>query len=709
VQGAIVKQPTSDDVTVTVLRNGNTASPVYQRTFAAAETGSFAEVPPVAVAAKDHLTFQVSSQTPVDPNLVQWTPQVTLGSGQPQAVQPLYATIAQLAPTGQPTQSWPVPAGWDQTLHLSWSPTGAPAVLYVQGLQSLLSRSALPTSAATFDLPVQATAGQPLFVTVLAQDAGNPGTLSVTANGGPVPVNLRFPAPAATDPLSGGWHGWFYGAWNGNKPFSEAGLALPQSRSDALPDVTPAVASAQGTTGFPQPAWTGTGFDLYQAAEGVKPSRQGGNAAGNLDQSMAASPGGGLTTLRKTTGRSGGVDVAAGVSLAVTLGDSQSEVDLIDMNGDRYPDQVTGSGVRFSDGRSGFGPLQPYPGLASAVRRSEDANVSIGIGLGSSFTKKGGDGKPKGVVSTMPSVGSTVGLSQTRYDLIDVNGDGLPDLVTMNSGATTATVQLNLGYRFGAPEAWPLPAWDASSGGPGSCTDLVGIAGSAIGSLISDRNSPNALTFTRSSALNAGVAIGPFGASVATSLARTLVAMIDVNGDGLPDHVSKEQGESFFRVKLNHGDGWDPEERWPVPDWATTLGDGYFIPGTLQCLDSVSYTGNIAANTSLGFQDCLQLVPPVPVVGLDLELTGQILGSGGGLQLFFQDLDGDGLPDHVLKKPNDPNVYVKRNLATQANLLSAVQRPLGGSLRLTYRRQGNRVGLSDDATHKVDMPETQWV
>ncbi|HVR07482.1 MAG TPA: toxin TcdB middle/N-terminal domain-containing protein, partial [Thermoanaerobaculia bacterium] len=710
VQGAIVKQVTSDDVTVTVVQNGNTASPVYQRTFAAAEVGSFAEVPPVGVAAKDKLTFRVSSQTPVDPNLVQWTPQVALGGNQPQAVQPFYDTVARLAPTDQPTVSWPVPASWDQTLHVSWAPGGAAATLYVQAPQSLLGRTALPASATTFDLPVQAATGQPLFVTVLAPDASSLGTLSVTGNGGAVPVNQRYPAPASKEPLSGGWHGWYYGEWNGNKPFSEGGLALPQSQSAGVPDFTPAVPNWQGTTGFALAAWTGSGFDLYQAAEGVKPSRQGGNAAGNLDLAMGTSAGGGLNVVRKTTGKSVGVDVSAGLNLAVSLADNQTEVDLLDMNGDRYPDQVTGSGVRFSNGRDGFGDLQPFPGLNSAVRLTKDANVTTGIGLGTTFSKKSGGGKPKGVVSTMPSVGSTVALSQTRYDLIDVNGDGLPDLVTMGSGATAATVQLNLGYRFGAPETWPLPAWNTGSGGgPGSCTDLVGIAAGGIASLISDRNSPNALNFTRSSALQAGVAIGPFGASASTTLARTLVAMIDVNGDGLPDHVSKEQGEPFFRVKLNHGDGWDPEQLWPVPDWNTTLGDGYVIPGSLQCLDAVSYTGNIASDASLGFQDCLVLVPPVPVVGLDLEITGQVLGSGGGLQLFFQDLDGDGLPDHVLKKPNDPNVYVKRNLATQANLLTAVQRPLGGSFQLSYRRQGNRVGLSDDGSHKVDMPETQWV
>jgi RHS repeat-associated protein len=705
VQGPFVKQTTSDDVTVTVLKNGDMVSPVYQRTFAAVQVGSFDEVPPIPVAKNDRLSFQVSSSTPVDPNLLPWAPQVTLGSHQPQAIQPLY-TVPKLDPSAQPTQSWPVPAGWDQNLHFDWTPGSGTATLYVQGLNRLIDRRDL-AGAASFDIPgIQANAGEPLFVTVLGPTGG--GMLAVTGNGGAVPVNLRSVAPATTEALSGGWHGWFYGEWNGNKAFSEGGLALPQSQNDALPDFTAAVANGQGVTGFAQPAWTGAAPDLYQAAEGVKPGRQGGNAAGNLDQTSAPTAGGGLGVLRVTTGRTGGLDVSAGVSLAVSLGDSESELDLVDMNGDRYPDQVSSSGVRFSNGRNGFGDLQPFPGLNSSVRRSEDANVSASIGFGFPYTKKDSGGKPNGVVTTMPTVGDTVALSTSRYDLIDVNGDGLPDRVSMNSGATAAIVQLNLGYRFGAPEVWPLPAW-ASDGGPGSCTDLVDVIGNGISSLIVDRNSPNALSFTRSSALHAGVAIGPFGASVSSTLARTLVQMIDVNGDGLPDHVSKEQDEDFFRVKLNHGDGWDPEQRWPVPPWSTQLGTTYVIPGVNHCLDAVSYTGNIGANASLGFQDCIQLVPPVVVLGLELEISGQIQGNGGGLQLSLEDLDGDGLPDHVLKKPFDSNVYVKRNLAQQANLLIGVQRPLNGSLQLSYARQGNQVGLSSDGQRRVDMPDTQWV
>ena len=104
------------------------------------------------------------------------------------------------------------------------------------------------------------------------------------------------------------------------------------------------------------------------------------------------------------------------------------------------------------------------------MRRSDDANITASIGgIGVAFGKKNGKGKSGGVRVTLPSVGSTVSLSQTEYDLIDVNGDSLPDRVSMQPDGEFVSVQLNLGYRFGAPESWSLPKLKTS----GHCNDAV--------------------------------------------------------------------------------------------------------------------------------------------------------------------------------------------------------------------------------------------
>ncbi len=366
------------------------------------------------------------------------------------------------------------------------------------------------------------------------------------------------------------------------------------------------------------------------------------------------------------------------------------------MNGDGYPDQVSSGGVRFSNGRDGFEGYQSFAGLESGVREVDDASASTSIGLGINSVKKDGAGKVAAVLSSLPSGGSTVALSQTRTDLIDVNGDGLPDRVAMDPGSGAVTVQLNLGYRFGAAESWPLPSWN--HGGDGRCSDVIDSLGSALGSL-SPLDTLDALNFTRSSAVHVGGAFGPFGASVVSTLARTLVEMADINGDGLPDRVAKEEGEDYFRVQLNLGDHWDQERRWYAPGWSTSIGDGYNPLGIFHCLDAVAFNGNVETEGSAGAPICIPLVPPIPVVGLQIEVSAQAFGGQGGLQLFFQDLDGDGLADHVLKKAGDPNLYVKRNQAERVNLLSAVHRPLGSTIELSYQRRGNT----------PDMPASQWV
>ena len=692
IAGPLVKQATSDDVTVTVSLG---ADPIYSRTFAAAEQGSFDEIPAFPVQPGDVLFLRVASDTPVDPARVQWTPTVALGGGgggtAPSQPALVAFTVPQTLPLDRPTQSWPAPVAGDNAVQVSWQPsTSNRAVLYVQGIHRLIAKQEL-TAASELSLNVPAAAGEPLFFTLLVDQMADAGTLSVYGGGGAVPYNLRLRddgAPASV--LSGGYHGWFSGEWNG-AAFDPQGLELPSDTS-STPSFASGIPAPQGTAALAAPLWTGTGHDLYVAAEGVKPSRRGGNVTRILDQASGGVSGSGLAVLRQTSTRTAGLSAGVVAGIALSQGDSETAVDILDMNGDRYPDQVSESGVSFSNGRDGFAPPQSFAGLDSAVREAADANASTSIGLGVNFVKKNGRGKAAAVLSSLPSAGSTVALSQTESDLIDVNGDGLPDRVTMEPGSGAVSVQLNLGYRFGAPEDWELPRWDSS--GSGRCQDVIDFLSSALGSL-SSFDTLDALNFTRSSAVHVGAAVGPFGGSVVTTLARTLVDLVDVNGDGLPDRVAKEQDESFFRVQLNLGSGWDQERRWYAPDWSTSIGDGYNPLGIFRCLDAVAFNGNVEIQGSAGAPVCI----PLLLVGLQIEASVQVFDGQGGMQLFFQDLDGDGLADHTLKKAGDSNVYVKRNQAGRVNLLAAVHRPLGSTIELAYERRGNH----------PDMPFNQWV
>ncbi|HEX2550482.1 MAG TPA: toxin TcdB middle/N-terminal domain-containing protein, partial [Nocardioidaceae bacterium] len=511
-----------------------------------------------------------------------------------------------------------------------------------------------------------------------------------------LPANVRLEDPeAAGNVLSGGWHGWYYGEWNGAKAFQESGLG-PDSE-----DFVAAVPQWQGSRELASPLWRAGGFDLSITGGEVKPSRRGTNVTAELRQANGVGVGGGSGPglLRKTYGRTEGAGAnAGGASLSLATGYSEVQLDLLDLNGDELVDHVGQGGAGFSTG-GGFGAFTGVPGL-DAIRHLDDFNASAAVSVGLHYTKKDGQGNPQAVLSTMPSAGATTAVTRTRDDLVDVNGDGLPDRVSLAVGSNVLEVRLNLGYRFGAPEAWPLPRW----GGGSRCREVVDLSG------LTSLDTLDSISLTRSAAYNLGAAFGPIGGGVGVTLSRTLASFVDVNGDGLADHVAKDGGEDFLRVKLNRGDGWEPEQRWYLADggWPSTPGDGYNPGGVFQCVDGLELTGNIDGNGSAGAPICIPLIPPIPIAGLQIEISAQASGGDGGLQLSFEDLDGDRLPDQILKKKGEGTVWVKRNQAEKVNLLAAVHGPLGGSIALDYVRQGNRVDLSNP-DHRIDMPSSQWV
>lgn len=714
ITGALTKQQTSDDVQVRILRRPNLVDqlgipieiPFYERTFPAAEETSFSDFPPFTVASGDLVFIRLISNTPIDPRKIQWTPSIEFvgQTNPPDLPEELKSGTAQVAMNvtnwsgTAPLETWTPPAAGEQTFKVSCNLT-SPATLYVQRVNRLVSRRDVASGTSEVELKFSTDTTEPLFVTFFGPNSLINGDCSV--NGGAVPVNFRWKnLRGETLNLSGGYHGWRYGEWNGNIPLLlEAMLAPPvppEDEDDPPPDpaAIPGAPRWEGSEDVDRPIWLATGFDFHISATTVKPSRRGGNAAGILDSASGAASG--LSILRKTDGQTIGVDASIdiisglGGGLGLSWGKSDTTLDLLDMNGDGYPDQVSGSGVRFSNGRSSFGALRPFPGLAEFVRRTEDGNVSTSAGLGISFTRRKGDGSVSSISAPVPNVGNTISLSHTMSDLVDVNGDGLPDRVVMTPGAASMTVLLNLGNRFSEAELWDLPPLSEAN----RCNDVVDYVSSNLAEMV-HLDSMSGLSFTRSSGLSAGLAIGPFGGGVSTTLSRTLVELIDVNGDGLPDRVAKDHNDPYFRVQINLGDRWDHERRWYAPNWPVSIGDGYNPGGAFQCLDAVSFNGNIEVTGSAGAPICI----PLLVIGIQIELSAQGFGSlGEGMQLAMEDLDGDGLTDHILKKKNDANVYVRRNQAGGVNLLRSIERPLGSTIVISYQRRGNT----------VNNPHSQW-
>ena len=512
VLGSLTKQATPADVTLTVLQ---IAIPpvVHSWSFKADQAGSFDVVLPdaITVAPGTVLVFHPGSAAPIDPSLVQWTPQVTYENG-------LYCRVP-------PEDPVPVP------------------------ICGVLTCQTDPVS------------GQDLCTV-----AGDPRAGRIPRNAVSQSADAWvdvFPPPwNQPDVLSGGYHGWFYGEWNGDREFHASDLKEPDKGDDddPPPPPPPFVAARPNPHGAAGPVWEASGFDLYMAAEGVKPSRQGRDAAADLAQANGT-PGAPLGLIRKTSGTTVGIEASLGpAGASLSCGASDTQLDLIDLNGDSYPDQVSGDAdlttdltscgglfdastatgtstdgkVLLGDGRGGFAaallPFTGFTGLQSPVRRTADATLSLSAGLSLNYPRKGGKGNSKSIANPMPSVGSSLSYSQTTTDLVDVNGDGLPDRVAMIPGSSAVKVRLNLGYRFGAEETWDLPSWTESAA---SCLDIAHLGTDELAKVTSF-GSFDALRHTSSTVVNAGLAFGPIGGGVGTTLSRTLDTI---------EQLSKKRGQ----------------------------------------------------------------------------------------------------------------------------------------------------------------------
>ena len=313
------------------------------------------------------------------------------------------------------------------------------------------------------------------------------------------------------------------------------------------------------------------------------------------------------------------------------------------------------------------------------------------------------DGNAVGFVGA--GVGLSYAVSATTADLIDINGDGLPDHVTVD-GTGTVRAHLNLGNRFSGEIPWSATPWLTQS--VSNQQDWVNRFGDDLRAdslRLQDTSSNNA-------SLNGGGNTGGFGfgagGALNDTMLRQLVDIVDVNGDGLPDKVmrspkltcSTSGGIPCMRVKLNLGDRFAPEQEIPLASWPAGASLG--APGTLAGLglgdaDGVSFTIGSGSSGSVTFSGQTYI----------FEYGGTTTWASEDNQTSqaFEDIDGDGTMDQVLKANGNATVYARINQTGKTNLLKHVSRPLGGGFDLDYSREGNQV----DSTVAIDNPRNQWV
>lgn len=295
-----------------------------------------------------------------------------------------------------------------------------------------------------------------------------------------------------------GWGGFVYNASEGRygKPIDEALLKLPEDENAKIDPLTLPFTPI-GTDQMSPDRWIGQRQEIYLTAAEAGTARLAEQdvvitnpldnqvdvtgLAGDCLQGTGAAAVTQVATSKSSVTQGG----AMGFTVNTAEGNATTDVTMMDMNGDGYPDIVAGGVVQYTNSQGGIS--------------GEKSQKLEKISSENSSSSKGYGGNPVASVSSIVKLikqsPQTAANSQTKWQaqfslsgsgsynkdeaavqFIDMNGDGLPDQILKNK-----QVRINLGYTFSDPMDWGLEriqggeskAFNAGAGG-GAGGDLGG-------------------------------------------------------------------------------------------------------------------------------------------------------------------------------------------------------------------------------------------
>ena len=465
-------------------------------------------------------------------------------------------------------------------------------------------------------------------------------------------------------------------------------------------------------------------------------------------------------------GYSSGVDIAGyiGGSRSEDLGlaTTYTSRSINDWNGDsvldmNYADAIELGGrdetVRFNAGChiSLFDDCLIHPGIREATNTTYAQSFSI-QGRFADMAMRVLGIEPQGPLIAAALSSQSYGVSvqgansKTVRNRIDINGDGLPDLLNVtdtdsdpDTSLTRLWGRLNFGYELGAfSDFGEVAVYSGAGQGLNAAINAESDNDphgrnrwliEKLGSLADSNNITVAETAGASLGASAGIVGGggSFSYSNTASSNQTERLLVDMNGDGLIDVVSKAAGHDRINVGLNTS-GFLPygstvfadyspgrngltAELWPNGAKPRFLKQGIFDNGQVKwVLDHLPFKETPIMDASDSFDVISETATKAESWAGSANVTIFFVNVSGSYsytrsyrtqQLTLADMDGDGLADRVLRSGNENRaaIQVQRNLMGGGNLLKTVHRPFGGRIDLNYER--TRSSEAD--------PNSRWV
>lgn len=579
--------------------------------------------------------------------------------------------------------------------------------------------------------PFAVAAGESVTIEMVSQGGGPllttvTGDLSGSTFTTPLYASTSGSSARAPTPFAGGYHGWRAGLWNDNEAFKPTELMADyQTLSTLVPArlaeivrtaVLPVASFGNDPFAGNVPAWIEPGSLVFVSASAMAPGFIGVVFDSSTPDQGTLFVAGANARVSGTSSGFAGISTSVlnvenvfnvNFGVNVTSSDTVSTSELVDLTGDGIADIINGKQVVVGDLTTNPSARTIYPDIAPAdgFRKRHGFDYSVNLGDSAALpitTARGrtileGTDKPfSGGLGWGSDVGIAIGRSATSSDLIDLNGDGLPDLV--RRGNANIYVRYNLGKRWGAeevfgqvdssllPDQFSIDTFQTGENDLNKLTSLVGENALDTTSNALDHTT----TITQNSSNTTNLILYKSSSTTRQTATRVTRQLQDLNGDGLPDLIVKKDHDAV-RVQYNLGNNFGPPVAWGTPAWTVPLAPDFDSRVTALGLTGPDVLGGTGSQISHSSDQ--QIGFPIP--GTPFEVGGHLGGADDvdTYELSLMDINGDGAADHVLRRAttSDPTtVYVKFNEVTgKANLLQQVQRPLGGSISLDYQRVGN--------------------